>query len=949
MGPIQRGIVKASLRSVRHPLTTLLLALFVLALCLYLAFTRLGISSDQNQLFSESKVYFRDYVRFGEKFPENEAIYVVVQKRGGAEPALERWIGIAEALAAKLTPLKQHVQSVEYRVPAEKLGAWGLLFADAETVRMSRQELGEFGKLIRKVAERPGIDSLVLGNTPVERFYNAMSFAETGDLKRSAGLVSEMTRSLSATIGTPAAKAAVVPPELERAEGSPRGLRYFYEEDQLDRKRNLLLVRVYERRDYTSLTAITETVGAIRGAVTDAARDYPEFHVGLTGRPVLEADEMGTSERDTRRSEIIAGITVFLGMILFLMPWSELAHAATWRDSIAIFLRGLWLALVAEISLAIAIGWTFGWAAVTVGRLNLLSLVFVIALIGIGMDYLVQVLTRYRREAARYQRTEAIWARVFRYVSPPISTACLGAAGAFLVSVLTPFRGAAELGIIAGGGLLLCLISGYTVLPAILTLLPPGLKMKSTAERYGGDRPPPRAGGWRLIFPLAWIVAVLGLTPIMRQVRFDPSLLDLQAAGLESVELVRHLETWYAVALADDLETLRKVRTAVLASKEVERTDSLLNAQDNAAYLQQHAATLPKIQWAQPQPVHAGKLNGLKNVWTRLHQHFAGMRDDAGAQEAAARLERLLAQVNNMPADDVAGALNRWQPALIHELRTQFRQADPPPLTDFRILPAEVRDHYVHYPRDGGKPTYALYIYPNRDLWDQTNLEKFVSAVEKSVQHLQTGVPRDARGRDTRNFVLTGIAPELYHTTEAIRESFTWATIYALVLIFVLVLLDLRNLSQTLVAISVLGLGLPMLLAIMGALSGVWSLAQFNLANFFGLPILIGAGHEYGVFMVHRYREVLHNPRRVWRPWDVSDRALLLCAFITSSSFAFLLLGQHRGMKSLGFVMAVGTGCIYLATIFVVRPILLWRLKCKGLISGKGQPAPAEITGPGGV
>lgn len=79
--------------------------------------------------------------------------------------------------------------------------------------------------------------------------------------------------------------------------------------------------------------------------------------------------------------------------------------------------------------------------------------------------------------------------------------------------------------------------------------------------------------------------------------------------------------------------------------------------------------------------------------------------------------------------------------------------------------------------------------------------------------------------------------------------------------------------------------------------------------------------------MVHRYREVLHNPRRVWKRWDVSDQALLLCAFITSSSFGFFwLLGHHEGLKSLGWVMAVGTGCIYLATVLVVRPLLKWRL-----------------------
>jgi len=113
-----------------------------------------------------------------------------------------------------------------------------------------------------------------------------------------------------------------------------------------------------------------------------------------------------------------------------------------------------------------------------------------------------------------------------------------------------------------------------------------------------------------------------------------------------------------------------------------------------------------------------------------------------------------------------------------------------------------------------------------------------------------------------------------------------------------------------------------MMLIVMGMLGVSW-----NFANFFGLPILIGAGHEYGVFMVHRYREALHDPRRVWHRWDVSDRALLLCAFVTASSFAFFwAIGHHEGLRSLGWVMAVGTICIYAATILVVRVLLVWRL-----------------------
>jgi hypothetical protein len=188
---------------------------------------------------------------------------------------------------------------------------------------------------------------------------------------------------------------------------------------------------------------------------------------------------------------------------------------------------------------------------------------------------------------------------------------------------------------------------------------------------------------------------------------------------------------------------------------------------------------------------------------------------------------------------------------------------------------------------------------------------------------------------------LTGIAHNIYHSISAIRRSFYRATFYALGLILLLVWIDLRRVSHTLLAVSVLGLGLPMLVALMGLLGVDW-----NFANFFGLPILIGAGHEYGVFLVHRYRESLRDRHRTWGRWDVADGALLLCAFITSSSFGFFfLLAHHRGLRSLGLVMALGTACIYLASVAAVRPVLKWRLakaqlrECAGPIEEIGKPS----------
>ena len=70
--------------------------------------------------------------------------------------------------------------------------------------------------------------------------------------------------------------------------------------------------------------------------------------------------------------------------------------------------------------------------------------------------------------------------------------------------------------------------------------------------------------------------------------------------------------------------------------------------------------------------------------------------------------------------------------------------------------------------------------------------------------------------------------------------------------------------------------------------------------------------------------------------WDVSDRALLLCGIVTSASFGFMMRAEHHGLQSLGWVMAVGTACIYLAAVVVLRPILTWRLKNKRVYHQNG-------------
>ena len=904
MGSIQRTLNRGVLRVVSHPKLTLIVAAVVLVACVLSARRWLSISTDQNNLFSPRVKFFHDYLEFDRKFPENQAIYVVIEPTNmRTAPPVGQWAALADRITTRLKAMPQFVQSVQAQVPLTWPGAPGIIFDDHRNLPQHLQQLQDFAPLAKLWGEKPSALTALIGRTPIERFLGGLYFRDLSD-RQTLQFATALTDAWVQTAESPTDRIEVggrVPNLMTFWAEDPGDLGYMYvpDGDPADPPHNLLLIRVYEKEDQSGLTAESDTIDAIRHAVEEESKGFPQFTTGLTGRPVLDADENRITDEDGRRAETLALAVVFVGLVVLL--------------------RSLWLAIVAELTLAVAIGWTYGWATLGVGQLNLLSTVFLIALIGIGMDYLIQILSAYRREMRRYVRPQAVWSRVFRYVGPPVNTACFGAAGAFLVSVLTQFKGAAELGIIAGGGLLLCLIAGYTVLPALLVLFPVKLKLREPNERY-----PARPGGRRLLLlPWVWAACLLVALPFARRTEFNPNLLSLQAPG-PSVNLVHELQTWEAVVLSRDLDVLKRVRDAVEDAPTVADTESFVEVAENAAWLREHAAPYAEVNWAPTVAVTSADLPhiaGRARALAGRCQKELSTAEGARAAKSLNRFAELLDAAKDR-SGPVTAALSTWQSVFATELKQLLSQFNPPP-PNVENLPDELRTHLVSKEGD-----YALYITPKENLWDRQKLAAFVKDVESRVATVPHAPP------------ITGIAFDIYYTSAAIEKSFYQATCYALILIFLLVLLDLRNIRHTLIAISVLALGLPMLVALMGLLGVSW-----NFANFFGLPILIGAGHEYGVFMIHRYREALHDPRRVWPRWDPADRALLLCAFVTSSSFGFFwAMSRHQGLKSLGLVMALGTACIYVATMTVVRPLLRWRLQKLSLASGDNGLLPVRET-----
>ena len=135
-----------------------------------------------------------------------------------------------------------------------------------------------------------------------------------------------------------------------------------------------------------------------------------------------------------------------------------------------------------------------------------------------------------------------------------------------------------------------------------------------------------------------------------------------------------------------------------------------------------------------------------------------------------------------------------------------------------------------------------------------------------------------------------------------------------------LVLLSLwlafRRVTEVLLGVAVLLLSGLCLLTTM-ALAG-WS---WNLLNLMALPLVLGTGVDYGIFIQLALRRHGGDTRMVRRS---VGRALLLCGGTAITGFGSLAWSGNAGMASLGKVCAVGIGANMLIAIFLLPAWWLW-------------------------
>jgi hopanoid biosynthesis associated RND transporter like protein HpnN len=874
-----------------RPTLTVALALALAVVSLVYTLTTITFSTSTRALLPPGRPYVERYTQYEREFGDLDSIAIVVEA-----PSLPEATIYATRLVRRLHASGVPLKRISYRIDPKLFEGRGLLYLPKERLAKIREAIFDYQEFMEAFAARPTLDQLADGMaTQIANAFVA-NFIDLGlaDDKGAADLkfVQDMVAQISSRLDRPGPYRSPFG-TLFAVEGAESpGAGYFLSEDQ-----KLLFILAEPETERGSFTGDQRAIEGVRTVIASLKRDFPDVQVGVTGKPVLQNDEMVAAFRDSERATIIAfALTLGLLLVAFLRVGKPLL---------------MLLVLVASLC------WSIGVATLVIGHLSLFSVMFISIVIGIGIDYGIYFLFRYEEELflGRNLR-EAIEITAARS-GPGMLLSAVTAAGTFYVLWLTDFRGVRELGFIAGTAIMFAWLAMMTVFPAMLVLV----------DRRHATRPAgaiPRALALERIhvpfverlvaYPKTVALLAIALTIVsawgLRYVQFDYNLLNLQAHGTESVVWEKRIlatagrSGFTALASAESLDELQRKQNAFRALGSVSEVDSvlLLIPEDQLEKLKiigDFAPLVTSVRIGRPTSVDLPRLISalemLKRRFTIAANEAPGGEVQAKLRLVAEDISRLVLKLRQADPQVSEPALTHLQNQVYRDFVRSFQRLQsnltPRPI-GLDDVPKEFRSKFVS---EGGR--FLLQIHPAVDIWDRAGSERFIREL-RSVDPDVTGTP-----------VIT------YEALHLMERAYQQGTVYAILLVTIATALTLRRVRETALALLPLGLGLMWAFGLMYFFG-----LKFTMGNVFGLPLILGAAAEYGLNVVMRFMEGRdHGGPLIARS---TMTAVLVSGLTTISGFGTLMVADHRGIFGLGLLLTLGTATSLLASL-IVLPVLL--------------------------
>lgn len=774
-------------------------------------------------------------------------------------------IAAVDELAEELARDPRHFSSIFHRVELDRVRAKGLHLIPDEKLSQLEAFVRQAEPVLRGDWHQLSIES------QLERIQWGLAQLPPGAPQR-AQLFEQLDRLTESLTRLYAREAEYVSPwpNRDETEHDYDELRDQYLLADDDRLGIVLLKLVGEDKS----TPPAHAVERLREIIALVAARHPEVEIGVTGMPILEHDEMHTSQTDMTKTGLISLVGVALCFGAALGGWRHV--------------------LLAMAALLLSMAVAFGFVTLSVGHLNLLSVSFASVLIGQGIDFGIHYIAAYLRIRPQAESCTAALREVSRTVGPGILTGGITTASAFCMALLTDFTGLCELGIIAGGGILICTIGALVLLPPLIRLVDerrPVERLPSVVP-LGFLTSPAHRWPRLTIILMVLLTALCGLG--LTNVRYDHNLLNLQPRGIASVELEHKLinradkSVWFALSMSPSRDEIRARKARFEALPTVSHTEEIVSLLPEVDAGKTRAiGSIRRVLALLPEQVPQLAAGEPQRVAQLLGQLLRILPDDGALwRKPASSVIQSIGQLESGVAARRLSLFEQQAAVELVERLTELRAFADPVAPRLEDLPRPLVERFT-----GETGQYLLKVYAAGNVWDIDSLERFVREVEAVDEQI------------------TGHPVQTFYASRQMQQSYLHAGVYAFMTMLIAVLIDLRRVRWSLLCVLPMLLGIVQTFGILG-----WLGIPLNAANLIVLPLIFGIGIDDGVHLMH---DRLTQPGR-YRLNNSTFVAVLLTSVTTMVGFGSLMLAQHQGLRSLGQVLTIGVFCCLVSSTMML-------------------------------
>ncbi|MEO8275277.1 MAG: MMPL family transporter [Thermoanaerobaculia bacterium] len=624
----------------------------------------------------------------------------------------------------------------------------------------------------------------------------------------------------------------------------------------------------FSRRLYESVQKTVQAANANWSELAEGSEAVaPEVFYG--GRYMIALDDTGLIRRDI----VLNAVSSIVGVLI-------LFYIAYRRASLLLLV--FW-------PLACGLAITFGFAALAVGVLSSATAGVAALLVGLGDDFVIVLYGRYVEERQRGATVLEAMRAMGGSTARGVVLGAITTAATFYAFLITDFTGLFQMGLIVGTGVIFCLLAVLFLVPAMI-----GWSEARHSRRESEPRLHIFAFGIEHLSrfatrrPRATLIAAAIVTVaaclVAPQLKFDDNVEALRPPGnrgiVSQAEINEHFgsgfESMSLVLQAPTLpEVLALADKAAVAGRKLVADGRLGGVDAVTSVLPPPASQQDALDWLAAE--RSGRLD-----MTRIRADFASAIAAEGLRvEPFQQGLDLLAKTLSPE-----GILTRDAVLAVPQGRTLL-------------------DRYLLETPSGWRSVVKIYNLPGRPKRE----------IPEAAIDLAAGLGPQA-SLTGMNFLSRSLRGE-------IRGDALYSGLIGLALVLALLWIDFRDMHTAIVALVPLLIGIVWMIALMVAFD-----LHLNFMNIFVITMIIGIGVDYGIHVIHRYREEETAPDGdPAAAVEETSRGVFLAALTTIVGFGSLATSHYPGLVSMGLVSTIGTLTTALVAIAVIPAYLSLRTR----------------------